>query len=333
MFPNWVSLKDGSASDKTTRVIRSLVDKVEGVTPKHDATSLRNGSTDDMAYNYTLGSAEMTFRGGWDFSADNKMWRYLTQNSFIRAGGMALSGFKDTRRSITAPTCDSFITSENRATVERIVKRLFGSTGYKEFEDDGNLAQFRFVLFASLLNNFETMLNDLCHTHLLFARIFSITNLHDVTYNQLKEWAKKVRVAWELSNTMNLEGQLSDADMAYISMEKLLEDYQKHKSSDAAQKAELKSLNTKVDALTDMLSTLLTMRAGRAKVPPVRAANDGNYPHCLLLCIFYFIYLTLSSLSSQYYPYLKGHYTLSSVTVRKVRAVRIQRRVAIVLLI
>ena len=96
MFPNWVSLKDGSASDKTTRVIRSLVDKVEGVTPKHDATSLRNGSTDDMAYNYTLGSAEMTFRGGWDFSADNKMWRYLTQNSFIKAGGMALSGFKET---------------------------------------------------------------------------------------------------------------------------------------------------------------------------------------------------------------------------------------------
>ena len=143
-------------------------------------------------------------------------------------------------------------------------------------------------MFASLLNNFETMLNDLCHTQISFARFFSITNLFDVNYLQLKEWAKKVCEAWKVRNSMNLEGQLTVTDMVYISMEKNLEDYQKHKSRDAEQKAELKSLNTKVDVLTEMLSTLLSMRAGRAEFPPVRESNVGNYPHCLLLCIFYF---------------------------------------------
>lgn len=66
VFLNWVNLAGGAASTKTTTVIQSLVGKVEGLTPEHDATSLQNGSIDDMAFNASVNTIDMTYRGGWD---------------------------------------------------------------------------------------------------------------------------------------------------------------------------------------------------------------------------------------------------------------------------
>ena len=288
MFSNWVNLAGGAASTKTTNVIRSLVGKVEGITPEHDATSLRNGSIDDMAFNASVNTIDMTYRGGWDWTSDCKMWKYPTQTLFIKNGGMALSGFRDSRGGCVAPTCDSFITMENRVTVGRIVKRLFGNTGYAEFDDDGNLASFRFVLFASLLNYFEKMISELGLTHILFSRVFAVTNMFDVTYGTLKGWAESVCTAWILANKLNTEGKLSDADQAYMGMAALLEDYQKHKTSDMENKVLIKQLGTKVDALAEMLGTLLTMRAGVADGSVSSRAGHGNcFVYCCV-CLYYY---------------------------------------------
>ena len=68
LFPAYTDLADGGAASKTSRALKDLIGKVDGLEDDHASHGFRVGPTDELALNHLVPLVAIVHRGGWELS-------------------------------------------------------------------------------------------------------------------------------------------------------------------------------------------------------------------------------------------------------------------------
>lgn len=90
VFPELADLADGGAAAKVTRILKSLVGIVDGLTEDHAAHGLRVGPADDIVFHRAFNIVAAIARGNWDFSGECCIFEYWTMKLFVAMAGKTL---------------------------------------------------------------------------------------------------------------------------------------------------------------------------------------------------------------------------------------------------
>ena len=131
-------------------------------------------------------------RGGWMLDEACKYYWYLNKAAHVNAAGRAIAGFKDTTQKVFAPKLSYIGNKEDEDRALNFGNSLLLGAGIKELEQP-SLIEFKKVMIASLLENFEKVLSYNGKDDVLVSAMYKQAELHNISLMKLKEMGEKIR--------------------------------------------------------------------------------------------------------------------------------------------
>ena len=128
-----------------------------------------------------------------------KYYWYLNKGHHINAAGRAIAGFHDTAMKVFAPKLSYLGNKEDEDKAFRYGNSLFAGAGIQELNKP-SLIEFKKVMIASLLENFEKVLDGYGTHNVLVSTMYKQAEIHNITLLELKEMGKKIRIGQALDN-------------------------------------------------------------------------------------------------------------------------------------
>ena len=281
IFPAYVNMADGGAASKVSRIIEKCQrGGVENIPDGMKSHGIRITAADEMVFNPTLHLVESIMRGGWDFKGESQIFHYLTKKLHIAKAGKVLAGWSDAQVRVSAPSLDSFLTSENKDRVEELCKELFMGVGIPELQ--GQLKPFRNVMVASLLMYHEEVKEVLQDDALIVKTLNAAAIRCDIRLAELRDWGESVKTQFVLQNAANKASTGTDAERRDNAVKDLRDELVLQKQQNNAMLSEMKTIQHNQKRILDAMGTMTaTFEQGspRKRVRLTQDSDDGTTTH------------------------------------------------------
>lgn len=164
-----VNYSDGGVASKVSKIVASMIGKVEGVVEGMTGHSIRHGVADDMVFNLTVTIMDAIMRGGWDLKAECLIFGYITKNLFIYKAGLAIAGYGDCTFDAKSPTVRAFLNPTNEADYEKFVMEPFTGVAVPNLHSSSRA--FRDHMMASVLMYHNDVAAQIGDDHLLVKAV------------------------------------------------------------------------------------------------------------------------------------------------------------------
>ena len=145
-----------------------------------------------MAENRSCYPESSICRGGWLLDDVCKYFWYVNKTQHINAAGRALAGFHDTTLKVFSPSLSYLQNKEDKEKAFKYGNTLFSGAGIAEL-DKPSLIGFKKVMIASLLENFDNVLNSCGINDVLVQAMYKDAEIYGIILSELKRWGEKIR--------------------------------------------------------------------------------------------------------------------------------------------
>jgi hypothetical protein len=216
LFPSMTGLAEGGASSKASRILKELVGKVEGLLQEHASHGLRDGSADDIAFNYLVHGVCMISRGDWDWTGECQLFGYLTKSVHVAIAVKALGSWADPRKKVSAPTIE--IVVEGKKKLLQFAHGLF-IFAPEELQSNGQLIGFQNMMVASLLMHFDALRKDCgLNSNSVVDTIISVATNFKVSIVELRKWGTTIKADFDLRNSQNQQTSGTEVDRVHTAI-------------------------------------------------------------------------------------------------------------------
>jgi hypothetical protein len=223
----------GGAAAKASRILKDLVDEIDGLHESHTAHGLRAGAADDMLLNKLCNIIGAIFRGNWDFSGECVLFRHLCGKLFVSQAGKVLAGYTNPDQDVDYPSLDSITNAENKTLLNNFAHNLFNVAKLH-----GELKPFRDAMLASLLMNHEQFSNTYGRDHPVVDTLNGVAAAMSISVPTLCAWGKQIGEEFRQKNDNNFDASGGTEDQL------------------RGLKQQITLLNTKVDKMTELMQNM-----------------------------------------------------------------------------
>lgn len=212
-----------------------------------------------MAFSKFIHIVDMIYRGNWDFSGECKIFSYFTKKLHVSRAGKALAGWSDCTMSVAAPDYSAFLNEENKVQVKNYITQLF-DVGIPELTNGGTLANFRYVMLASLLMYFDEMAGEFGYNNDIIKTLIHVGHQLDIEVSTLRTWGSAVKQQFLHKNAQNLASAVGSRTGFSIVLQELLMERDHHREMIADLKSDVKHLTMMVESLLATAPTSPALR-------------------------------------------------------------------------
>jgi hypothetical protein len=243
IFPTFVNMADGGAASKASRILKSLVEEVEGLTSGHTAHGLRAGAADDMLLNKLCNVIGAIFRGNWDFTGECVLFRYLFGKLFTSQAGKVLAGYENPDQEVAYPDLSIlFESAEQIQLLENLATAIFSV----DLLHEKALKPFRNAMLASLLMYHDSLRAKYGREHLIVQTLEAAATRLNITTATLRDWGKKIEQKLREKNSVGAKVAGSAEERAAIEIRGL--------------RKENIALNTRLATMEDYLKKMMNVQ-------------------------------------------------------------------------
>jgi hypothetical protein len=270
VFPEFADMASPSA--KVSQILKSLVDKVDGLTRDHTGHGIRIGSADDMVYHQAFNIVAAISRGNWDFTGECMIFTYWTMKLFVSMAGKMLAGWDDPKQEVYAPSLDQITTQETAGPLKNYLKSLFLPAGISALQE-AKLKPFCGVMLATVLMYHEDLCTEFGFHNRLVRNVIDSARTLGIPHADLVKWGAVIKKDWELRNAVGFsESKTPRDDRMQIQLDAVVKENRELRS-------ELKAVMDTQKEMKDMVAKLLTMLESHVSgSPPARGPPPGPPP-------------------------------------------------------
>ena len=184
------------------------------------------------------------------------LFRYVTRSMYIAVAGRALSAWKDPRQHVKSPNVDSFLTAANKLLYEYFAKELFRHTGLKELDDSSHLVSLRDTMVATLLMYLVEFSKDVKPDDPVLSKIRSAATSVGIEYSTLVGWGNHVRTRFQSDNIAQIADS-TEHPQVVDALQQQSGQLRDQANAMKRQAHEMSQINTRLDAMTDVLTQLV----------------------------------------------------------------------------
>jgi uncharacterized protein YihD (DUF1040 family) len=252
IFPSFVDMADGGATSKASRILKNMVDDVDGLHEGHTVHGLRAGAADDMLLNKDCNIIGAIFRGNWDFTGDCVLFRYLYGKLFTSQAGKVLAGYKNPDQAVAYPDLSVIINEDNADLINNFAISLFSV----DLLHKGPLKPFRNAMLAALLMHHHDITAEYGRDHVIVQALNSSATHLLIRTADLYQWGRKIKNDVERKNNLNYNETGSAAERTEADIRQVREqNAQLHKKLDSTHDL-VKKLVSVVEDLGKQIDTL-----------------------------------------------------------------------------
>ena len=131
-------------------------------------------------------------RGGWYLDEICKYFWYLKKSDHINNAGRAIAGFHDAHLKVFSPSLGFIRNKNEEQKAFNYGISLFSGAGIEQLNHP-SLIGYKKVMIASLLENFDNVLQEYGLENILVQSMYKNAELHGISLAKRKEWGKQIR--------------------------------------------------------------------------------------------------------------------------------------------